>query len=414
MSETVLPTLGRVMARMQFRLTLLALGLAGLGAMLTSGIVIDNYVQQNLQLVGNLASYVAEPAIVFRDREAAQSAIALLADRNDVRAIVVTGPRGFRVIADRLPQTRMLARLKERLAAAFWSAPVRVPIRHDGRVIGEVRVYAGFGGLSAYLWLGLGCALACLLIAIWFTHIVAVRLQRRVMEPLRAIASVAHRVRIERALHLRAPPAPIAEIDMLGRDFNALLGELESWEAHLRSENETLAHRAMHDPLTGLANRALLEERLESAMHVAASARTTLGLLYVDADDFKALNDRHGHAAGDLLLTEFAARLRTRIRHGDLAARVGGDEFAILVAPPAGRAETTTLATHIAEAMTEPVVLPNGSEVVLTASIGIAVFPDDGPDPAGLLHAADAAMYAHKRLRRSRRSPAPHPTPIRT
>jgi hypothetical protein len=95
MSTPPLPTLSRAMAGMQFRLTLLALGLAGLGAVLTSSIVIDSYLRQNLRLIANLAAYVAEPAIVFRDREAVRSAIEPLADRNGVRAIVITGGQGF-------------------------------------------------------------------------------------------------------------------------------------------------------------------------------------------------------------------------------------------------------------------------------------------------------------------------------
>jgi diguanylate cyclase (GGDEF)-like protein len=404
-----LPKLSRVIAGMQFRLTLLALGLAGLGAVLTSSIVIDSYVRQNIQLIANLAAYVTEPAIVFRDHEAVRSAIEPLADRNGVRAIALTGEHGFAFVADRSTHNRPLAYSKDRLAARIWPTPARVLIHHDGRVIGELRVYAGFGGLSTYIALGLGCALACLVIVIAFTHFLAIRLQRRVMEPLRAIASVAHRVRVERALHLRAPPAAISEIDMLGQDFNALLTELESWHAHLRSENESLAHLAMHDPLTGLANRALLEERLESAMQVATASDTTLGLLYIDADGFKAINDLYGHAAGDLLLTEFAARIRKRLRHGDLAARVGGDEFAILVAPPAGRTQATTLAAHITGAMAEPVLLPDGTEIILTASIGAAVFPDDAGHPAQLLNAADAAMYASKRRRSAPATAGPNP-----
>jgi diguanylate cyclase (GGDEF)-like protein len=387
------------MAWMQFRLTLLALGLAGFGAVLTSGIVINSYVQQNLQLIANLAAYVTEPAIVFRDREAVRVAIQPLADRNGVRAIVVTGDRGFHVVAHRSARNRKLAHSKDRFATDLWPTPALVTIRHDGRVIGEVRVYAGFGGLSGYLVFGLGCAIVGLAIAIGVTHVMAIKLQRRVLEPLHAIATIAHRVRIERALHLRAPPAAIEEIDILGRDFNALLEELESWQEHLRSENESLTHLAMHDPLTGLANRALFEARLGSAMRVAGSSGATLGLLYLDADGFKAINDHHGHAAGDLLLTEFAARIRRRLRHGDLAARVGGDEFAIIMAPPAGRVQANTLAGDIAAAMTEPVVLPDGAAVVLAASVGIAVFPYDGIEPATLLIAADAAMYAHKRRR---------------
>jgi diguanylate cyclase (GGDEF)-like protein len=168
----------------------------------------------------------------------------------------------------------------------------------------------------------------------------------------------------------------------------------------------------MHDPLTGLANRALFEARLGSAMRVAGSSGATLGLLYIDADGFKAINDRHGHAAGDLLLTEFAGRIRRRLRHGDLAARVGGDEFAIVMAPPAGRVQANTLATDIAAAMTEPVTLPDGTEVVLAASIGIAVFPYDGLEPATLLSSADEAMYAHKR-RRDAATPDPQNSTIK-
>jgi len=389
-------TLRGALARVQFKMMLLTLVLAALGGLLGSILVVDSYVREELRLVGGLASYSAEPAIVFRDESAMREAVRPLADSDGIRMIeLVTGDQ--RVAVRHAPNGRLLSRIELGIAETLWPAPVIVRIRHGARMIGEARVYAGFGNLGGYLVIGLGCGLGCLVLATLLSYFLSLRLQRRIAAPLQAIATVAHQVRVERALHLRAPPAPIEEIHTLGEDFNALLGELEGWQGHLESENAVLAHRASHDELTGLANRAMLESRLAAAIEAARGSGASPGLLYLDANRFKQINDRYGHMAGDALLRAIAARLRHCIRRNDLAARFGGDEFAVLMAPPSGAGEMTAIAERIHAAMREPATLPDGSRIVCSVSIGMAMYPHDGADAAALLGAADEAMYASKR-----------------
>lgn len=391
-----LPTLRNALARVQFKMMLLTIGIAALGGLFSSILVVDNYVREGLRLVGGLAGYSAEPAIIFKDRTAMQEAIRPLAQSDGIRAIVlIAGDQ--RIEVRHGSKDRFISRAELGIAEFLWPRPAIVPIRHADRLIGEARVYAGFGGLGGYLIVGLGCGLACLVLAMSLTYFLSLRMQTRVAAPLQAIAAVAHQVRIERALHLRAPADPIAEIHTLGEDFNTLLGELEGWQSHLQSENAALAHRAAHDPLTGLANRAQFEDRMVTTIASARNAGIPLGLLYLDVNRFKGVNDKFGHLAGDALLIEIATRIRRQLRRIDLAARLGGDEFAILLSPPSESGDMAAITERIHMAMREPVIMPDGSEILSSLSIGSALFPRDGDDAARLLRAADEAMYASKR-----------------
>ena len=157
----------------------------------------------------------------------------------------------------------------------------------------------------------------------------------------------------------------------------------------------TLAH---HDALTDLANRALLHQRLAQA--IARARRVPDGILAVlclDLDGFKAVNDLHGHAAGDCLLREVAARLNRNMRETDTVARLGGDEFAVVQTDHAQPEAARALAERLLAALAEPYDLDLGeAQRMITTSIGIALFPTDGSDPDTLLHNADTALYRAK------------------
>ncbi len=166
----------------------------------------------------------------------------------------------------------------------------------------------------------------------------------------------------------------------------------------LRRAEREIEHRASHDPLTGLPNRHRLERELRYAIAEAMQTGDRLALLYLDLDGFKKANDRGGHAGGDRVLREVAQRLQRGLRHHDLIARVGGDEFVALLTDCRDAKAARTVADGLRARLTPPYTLPDGP-FHLDASIGIACFPDDGSDMKSLLAHADRAMYVEKRRR---------------
>ena len=167
-----------------------------------------------------------------------------------------------------------------------------------------------------------------------------------------------------------------------------------------RAETE-LRHLAHHDPLTGLANRLLFQDRLTQSLERAQRLGERFALLFFDLDGFKTINDTLGHSSGDLLLQNVAARLRESLRRADTVARLGGDEFVVLLDGVALPEDGARIARKHLDALNQPIELA-GERVTVSASVGLSLYPDDGVDAATLLKAADTAMYQAKAQGRNR------------
>ncbi len=163
----------------------------------------------------------------------------------------------------------------------------------------------------------------------------------------------------------------------------------------LRADNQHLQSIAFRDSLTGLTNRALLEDRLTQEIRHAERGGRIFAVLFIDLDSFKPVNDAYGHRSGDFMLTVLADRLVGAVRGTDTVARVGGDEFVVILSELADPRDAAALCEKIRDAIAQPVVLPQG-EVAVSCSIGISLYPDHGTDTITLLENADAAMYAAK------------------
>ncbi|MCH7343178.1 diguanylate cyclase [Pelomonas sp. CA6] len=173
----------------------------------------------------------------------------------------------------------------------------------------------------------------------------------------------------------------------------------------LKAQQERVEHVAFHDGLTGLPNRLLLMDRLRQAVQLSRRTQECLAVCFLDLNGFKPVNDRHGHAAGDELLRELGRRLLAGVRAHDTVARVGGDEFVLLLPALHDRQECELILARLRAEIARPVALPSGVWVRVTTSVGYALCPDDGLSEDELLAHADRAMYADKA---GHKTAAPH------
>lgn len=274
-----------------------------------------------------------------------------------------------------------------RSAATGWTIAIGVP-----RTILLARLYRWTAWMATLM-------VVLVVIGVLVARLVSVRIAREfsaLISPAMALGA---------GTPVMVPALNIKEADRLGQaiaDASALLRArtLERDEASQRAlasqrGAHEMRHAAHHDSLTGLPNRRSLVDVLAERLRRCDEEGTSLTLLFVDMDDFKQVNDTHGHAAGDELLEAFAKRLRASVRSGDFVARIGGDEFAVIVDGQSSE-EARPLAAHLVDQLGRPYEI-GGRVIRVSASVGAADFPTHATAAQALLQAADAAMYASKR-----------------
>lgn len=234
-------------------------------------------------------------------------------------------------------------------------------------------------------------SLITLLLSLW--------LARNMIRPLNQIGlAIAH---FSKNLSLQPLPTERGdELGKLARDIRAMQEKILTQIIELNTNQQELQRMAHNDPLTGLPNRRLFFDRLQHAISNAERSGKLLGLLYVDLDHFKEINDSHGHASGDEVLDKVAHLLGSVTRSGDTVARLGGDEFVILFDEVENRATLLGIAQKLL-ALLQNRLLIDGKDLQVRASLGISIYPQDGRDAQTLLQNADRAMYSSKRSGRN-------------
>ncbi len=255
----------------------------------------------------------------------------------------------------------------------------------NGPVIGVIEVYQDvtdfvlqINAAKRVIW----AAVLGVLVALYLVQLMVVRRGQRLL-----IEQSDQLVTANRDLDLRVQERTA----VLEQTMRQLEGEIDE----RRQVEERLDHLAHHDPLTGLANRLLFGEQFKKSISIASRSGRQLGLLFIDLDRFKDVNDTLGHAIGDELLVAVTRRLAANLRSGDTLARLGGDEFVCILEDITGPRDATLVADKIIALMTSPVIIQE-HELFVSASIGISLFPGDGEDADVLLRNADAAMYQAK------------------
>jgi len=397
------PSLLQALRRAHVHLGLTAVTAAGLALTLLSFLTLRTYVDHNLTLVARSIAYSAEAAAVFDDAAAAQDVLTMIATREGLLSAAMTRQNRTQLAAYLRDSGSVIDEGMAHVGSLLFPMQAGSPITYQGTPYGQVSVRGNGGVYVLFLLEAFAAVVFCTVLIAWWVSRLSKDIERDIVTPLDNLATLTRTARNARAFNLRAPPAVVKEIHGLGEDFNALLSEIESREAELvakhdtlKSANASLSFLAFHDALTGLPNRARFMHEASRALRAHHGRSDKIAVLYVDSDNFKAVNDSLGHAAGDELLVEIARRIGSLIREGGIVARMGGDEFAVLLAPIESIEAASVVASRIAAAIRMPVESAAFGSIESSASIGVAIFPDHGTDVEQLLAAADVAMYRAK------------------
>lgn len=275
-------------------------------------------------------------------------------------------------------------------------------IQLNGKPIGKLFIEAGLDrfheSMKIYTLVIVMAAVAALGLSLTLLN----RLNRTISQPLSNLARLMRHVSLWQDYSLRSDIDNQDEIGDLARGFNGMLEQIQRRDTELGTElnqRKQAEHRlnqlAYYDNVTHLPNRHYFKERLELVISSVQRFGELCGLMFIDLDDFKIVNDTLGHHIGDELLKEVAHRLNHALRAGDIVCRIGGDEFAVILENIHGPEQAEMVATKIIHALSAPIML-EGKEVFISASIGIGICPDHASDISNLLRNADTAMYRAK------------------
>ncbi len=391
----------------------------------------------NLQTMAEIIAANSKAAILFSDNIAAEETLEFLHYQDHILAATIYGMdlEPFAVYKKPGVEVDITAPSSEGNNVLFWRDYVELitRIHHEDVPIGHIYLRSDFrliqDHLSWYVSIALLVFIASLLIAL----VLSDRLQRIITDPLLRLSEVARKITTEKNYSLRLQSESKDEVGNLITDFNGMLDQIqirdEELEVHrsaledlvaqrtsaLESANgemeaakreaeeiaDRMEYQAHHDHLTGLPNRTLLIDRIGRALSHAHREQALAGLLFLDLDRFKLINDSLGHAIGDELLRVVAQRLERCIREDDTVARLGGDEFMVLLPSIEKTSDAGYIGKRIIDALNEPIIC-DGFELNATTSIGVSIYPYDGEDTDTLIKSADISMYRAKSLGRNK------------
>jgi diguanylate cyclase (GGDEF)-like protein len=411
----------------------LALLLASAGLLTNHALSLRRTMEAELDTLAQVIATHSTAALTFNDPQAATETLGALKAHPDIlfgciyrrNGTMFAQYLGSQAGHGDFPSSITPGLLQQGSAFTDTHLDIVKTITLDGEPLGTLVIRVSLAELLARLARYTAIGAVIILLASLLAYLLASLLQKVVSRPIEELAEAMAAVTREKDYARRVEPRGNDELGQLIGGFNEMLGQIElrdeKLERHRRHLEETVEQRtrelrasmdeayalAFYDNLTGLANRLQLKDRLEAAINTANRHQEHAALLFLDLDRFKRINDTLGHHIGDLLLKKTAERLSRCVRSGesfcylsleDLAvcvSRLGGDEFCIMLSDLAQPEDAAKAARRIIEAVSEPHNL-EGYEVIVTTSIGISIFPEDGTTPETLLKKADTAMYHAK------------------
>ncbi|HBS0504128.1 TPA: diguanylate cyclase DgcN [Klebsiella pneumoniae] len=396
-SQTPRPTFKRALRRISVISVVISMTLVWLLLSTASIFTLKQYAQKNLELTAATMGRSLEAALVFGDSAAAEETLASLGKQGQISQAIVLNGQMQHFAAWRHEPLANKEQVSGLISKWLFPEPTVQPIWHQGKQIGELRLTALDELISHFLGISILVLTGSILLASFIALLLTHSLHRGIVAALQSITEFVHDIRENRHFSRRVPEERIEEFHLFAQDFNSLLGEMEDWQRQLQAKNAQLLRSSLHDPLTGLANRAAFRNALAELMQNEVDHQTS-ALLFLDGDNFKLINDNWGHAAGDKVLMEVASRLMTFAGKRHLAWRLGGDEFAVLLREVRSEAEVQALCQALTEQFLPPFNLHNGHSATLSLSVGYALAWEHATAES-LQELADQNMYRMKNQR---------------
>lgn len=372
-------------------ISLLSVLVVGTGAFTLSYYSLHKQTGRHLQTLISFAASESRSAIEFRDSKTANEILQSIPVEEGISTAEIVDASGV-VLArlDRHPHGVL-----GMLASVIGNEQVRADVTVENKRIGSIMIEGGSEPMLHTLAVLLAWFVFGMLLLATGALFLGHRYTLRFTEPILCLREVVRRLIHERDFSQRAPESSLAEVEDLRVEFNSLLEEISLRDHLLTQSNEALRRAAYLDALTNLPNRAMFDPALRTAINTCDRERTRACLLYIDMDAFKAINDNFGHAVGDEVLRRIAARLRNWRSQETLCARIGGDEFVVLLTPFSEHADIETMLKQLHKELEQPIW---HTDVMIQPrlSIGAAIYPDHAPSVEEFVRRADQMMYIAK------------------
>ncbi|MEE8588508.1 MAG: diguanylate cyclase, partial [Sulfurimonadaceae bacterium] len=360
--------------------------------------LLENHVKTLTMVVAdNIA-----PAVLFEDREQVSKILISLRHKDEVQHAYVLGKKSevlgsYHSAQKQSMDTEILEDLKKDEPQQWRGLQLYtlVAIKADRQEVGSIVIVASIFAFIYQMLLEIFILALIVIASILVTHKYRALLRDSILKPIAELNTLTSKIIETKNLRNKIPVYNQDEIGELAENFNSMLDDLDKTNTELNRQKDSLAYKAHHDTLTGLPNRALFNDRLEQAISKARRHKEEIALFFIDLDHFKQINDTLGHEVGDEVLKFFAKRLNASVRTEDTIARIGGDEFMVIMENLQTPEAISVVANKIVSIVKEPIIL--GEQTLnLGTSIGISVYPQNGETSEVLLKNADTAMYKAK------------------
>ena len=360
--------------------------------------LLENHVKTLTMVVAdNIA-----PAVLFEDREQVSKILISLRHKDEVQHAYVLSKKSdvlgsYHSAQKQSMDKDILEDLKKDEPQQWRGLQLYtlVAIKADRQEVGSIVIVASIYAFIYQMLLEIFILALIVIASILVTHKYRALLRDSILKPIAELNTLTSKIIETKNLRNKIPVYNQDEIGELAENFNSMLDDLDKTHTELNRQKDSLAYKAHHDTLTGLPNRALFNDRLEQAITKARRYKEEIALFFIDLDHFKQINDTLGHEVGDEVLKFFAKRLNASVRTEDTIARIGGDEFMVIMESLQTPEAISVVANKIVSIVKEPIIL--GEQTLnLGTSIGICVYPHNGETSEVLLKNADTAMYKAK------------------